>query len=268
MVYGCTPEIVDTREINEITIGGSGSGATIIKLVQESFESKYPGRKLVFLSESGTGAGVKAVSSGVINLGSAARKMKQSEKEMYPNVIEFTYVKDAMVLGVHKDVAIESVSKDQIKKIFTGEITNWNKIGDYEGEIVLLDREESESSKILLRTHVLGDNLSITDKARIMISSNLMNRAIAETSNSIGQTSLGVIHIENLQISAVAVAGIMPSIDTIRDERYEMVRNYGILILKENKDPAVQDFVEFLFSEDAQKILEEHNFLTVPQDFR
>jgi phosphate transport system substrate-binding protein len=265
LIAGCssTEEVKESRE--KIRIAGSGSGSVILKSIQEPFNKKYPNIKLDILPTTGTGDGIRGVSEGLLDIGVAARKMKSSEKEKYPNVDEATFAKDVMVLAVNENVEVESLTSEQIKKIFSGEITDWSEVGGQKGKIVLLDREESESSKILLREQILGSDLTVTDASILMTSADAMNKAIEKTPNSLGQTSLGVIKLQNLNIKPIAVDGVMPSTSTIKDGSYKLVRSYGIVFPKGGLNENVKAFVDYVFSEEAKQILKGNDFVAVPR---
>ncbi len=261
-ITGCSQESEEAKQ-KEITIAGSSSGATILKLIQEPFEVNNPNILINFLPSTGSGDGIRGVSEELIDVGTTARKMKESEKEQYPNVKEFTFVKDAMVLAVHENVNIDGLTSEQIKKIFAGEISDWSEVGGQEGKIILLDREEKESSKILLRKHILGDDLEVTDNAILINSADAMNIAIVETPNALGQTSLGVIKKEQLNIKPIAVDGIIPSYSSVKDGSYTLTRDYGVVISSDRADSHIEAFVDFIFSEHANQIFKKYDFVTL-----
>jgi phosphate transport system substrate-binding protein len=247
---------------NKIVIAGSGSSISILNLIVDSFESSNKGITPEFLPSTGTGDGVIGVAEGMLNIGAAARKMKDSEKEKYPDLMEVTFLRDAMVLAVNKNVQVDGLTSEQIRKIHSGEITNWNEVGGQDAEIVVLDREESESSKILLREHIFGPDMNITSSAILMHSADSMDQGIEQMPNSIGQTSLGMIKAKGLTIKALAVDGVQPSVSTVRDGSYKMVRDYGVIYGK-NATGTTNTFVDFLFSEEAGEILEGYGFAPV-----
>lgn len=252
-------------KIKQINISGSSSGLTLLTPIIFAFEKKYPDIKIKILPGTETSDGIKGVGEGMLDIGSAARPLKKEEQEKYPNITGLSYAKDAMVLGVNPSVTVKDLTKDQVIKIHSGAVTDWSKIGGEKGKITVLDREESESSKAILRKFILGADLKITKEAIVMHSGDSMNKAIVETPGSIGQTSLGVIKMQNLKINPLAIGGIVPNINTIKSGAYEMVREYGIAIPKGQLKKEVSDFVDFLFSSEAQNILAGYEIVPVPR---
>lgn len=248
-----------------LTISGSSSGLGLMSQVITAFEKKYPGTKVKILPGTETSDGVNGVGQGQLDIGLAARPLKKEEAEKYPNIEVLTFAKDAMVLAVNQNVTVNNLTKDQVVKIHSGQITDWSQVGGQGGKIVVLDREESESSKGILRKYIIGADLKITKNAIIMHSGDSMNKAIGEMENSIGQTSLGVIKMENLEIKPLSIDNIAPSASTISSGDYKMVREYGIVVSRGKLAGAVKDFVDFIFRSEAGRILAGNEIVPVPR---
>ena len=260
LLCGCAEEM---PQKDTISIGGSSSGIIILEHVIELFNDKYPEYKIQVLPGTETKDGLIGVSEGLIDIGSQARYLKESEKEQFPNVREVIILQDAMVIGTHPDVGVESLTIDQINKIYSGEIQDWSEVGGATGKIVVLDREESDSSKILLKEKIFYPDLEIVPDAIILHSAGDMNRAIENTPFAIGPSSLGTIKSLNLNINIVAVDGVLPSDTTINNGGYKLLRTYGLSVLKGELDPLTQLFVDFCQSDEAQAALRNKGYFPI-----
>jgi phosphate transport system substrate-binding protein len=258
MIVGCSPQQQQQTQLN---LGGSSSGMIILEPVIKAFETKYPGYKINILPGTQTSDAIKGVSEGLLDIGSQARPMKASEKETYTNVDEILFVKDAMVLGVNPNVQVSGLTTDQLKKIYSGEILDWSEVGGKAGKIVVLDREEEDSSKILLRERIIGNDLKISEAAVILHSAGDMNKAIAETSNSLGYSSFGTITKDKLNIKSLAIDGVMPTIENTISGKYPLVRTYALTVPKGELTGGTKLFVDFLFSDESRQILESYGYL-------
>jgi phosphate transport system substrate-binding protein len=259
IMTGCNNQY---EEINQkIIIAGSGSGIEMIKTLIPSFNAKYPDINIEFLTSTSSGEAVTGVAGEMLDIGTMARPMKDSEKKQYPQVKEYIFLKDAMILGVNENVNIDSVTDEELIKIHAGEIKNWEELGGNDGKIIVLDREESESSKLLLREKIIGD-INITPEAILLYSSTSTDENIENTENSIGQTSLGIVKSYNLKIKPLAINGVMPSVRTIMSGEYELIRNYGIVINENRISEPTQKFINYILSDEARNILEEKEILS------
>ena len=65
--------------------------------------------------------------------------------------------RDGFVFIVNKDNPVNSLTIEQIQKIYTGEITNWNQVGGNDEEIVAFQREQNSGSQNLMEKMVMKD---------------------------------------------------------------------------------------------------------------
>jgi phosphate transport system substrate-binding protein len=76
------------------------------------------------IQQSDSSTGMNAVIDGVCDIGMSSRELKDSEKEkgLDPAVIAM----DGIAVIVNKGNPVSNLTKDQVQKIFTGEITGWS----------------------------------------------------------------------------------------------------------------------------------------------
>lgn len=96
--------------------------------------------------------------------------------------------------------------------------------------------------------------------ASIQNSTNAIMTAVAQDKNAIGYVSFGSL---NETVKAVAVNGIIPSVDTIKDKSYELQRPFNIAYKQSNIDnnPLAADFLGFLGSRQAQDIIAAEKYI-------
>lgn len=264
ILVGCEATKEESKpDFEKILISGSGSGITVLKAFKDQFEKENTNIKLEFLPSTGTGDGAKGVYDETLDIGSAARDLTQEEREKYPDLDIKIFAKDAVIIGVNEEVKVDGITSEELKKIYTGEITNWSELGGQDMEIIVLDREESESSKIILREEVLGMDTVITKNAVVMSSADSMNNGIESTQGAIGHTSLGMVNLNPKIIKPLKIDGITPSNKTVLDGTYKMFRTFGVIIKTNKPIEKNQRFIDFIFSKKAKEILSESGFAAV-----
>ena len=107
-----------------IKLAGSTSVAPVMKVLAEEYEKLNPDAK-VEVSEGGSSAGMTSAIEGVCDIGMASRELKDSEKE---KGLESTVMAiDGIAVIVNKDNTLaDSLTSEQIRKIYLGEITKWS----------------------------------------------------------------------------------------------------------------------------------------------
>lgn len=107
----------------KITIAGSTSVAPVIEVIAASYMEMYPEVKIE-IQQSGSSAGVIAVNEGVSDIGLASRELKGEENRL--GLKSTKIAMDGIVVIVNKENIVENMSKNDIKRIFSGQSINWN----------------------------------------------------------------------------------------------------------------------------------------------
>ena len=98
-----------------------------------------------------------------------------------------------------------------------------------------------------------------TDEAAITNSTSVMLTSVAGDNYSIGYVSLGSL---NDSVKALKIDGVQATIDNIKNGSYKISRPFNIAV-KANMSAAAQDFVNFIMSDQGQKIVEKNKYISV-----
>ena len=97
-----------------------------------------------------------------------------------------------------------------------------------------------------------------TDDAEITNSTEVMITSVAGDKQAIGYISLGSL---NDSVKALRIDGAAATVDDIKDGTYKIARPFNIVTTGEVSDVA-QDFINFIFSEEGQKVVEENGYIS------
>lgn len=109
----------------KITIGGSSSVTPVMEKLKEAYVKLNP-NVTVDVQQNDSSSGMKGAIDGIYDIGMASRDVKDSEKEAGLNSIKIAL--DGIAVIVNKDNALDSITTDQIKNIYTGSLTKWSEI--------------------------------------------------------------------------------------------------------------------------------------------
>ena len=99
-----------------------------------------------------------------------------------------------------------------------------------------------------------------TEEAAITNSTSVMMTSVANDEYAIGYISLGSL---NDTVKAVAVDGAVPSVDTVKDGSYKVVRPFNIVVMEDTLTPVDQDFINFILSADGQAVVAENGYIAL-----
>lgn len=106
-----------------LTIAGSTSVAPLMEVLADKYMALNSGVKIE-IQQSGSSAGITSAVEGVCQIGMASRELKDSETAK--GVTATKIAMDGIAVIVNKDNSFSELTSDQIRKIYTGETTQWS----------------------------------------------------------------------------------------------------------------------------------------------
>lgn len=109
----------------KLIIAGSSSVTPLMEKLKEAYEKINPNSNLEILQSDST-TGVTSTIEGIADIGMVSREVKQSElkKGLKAQVLAL----DGLAVIVHKSNKLDDISKESVKKIFMGKVTDWDEV--------------------------------------------------------------------------------------------------------------------------------------------
>lgn len=255
------------EEKQAITIKGSD---TVLPLAQMEAEKMMDKDSSVSISVvgGGSGVGITALLDGTTEMAMASRDLKTEEtlkfKEAKIEIEKVIVAYDALSVIVHPDNKVGQLTREQIEKIFTGEIKNWKEVGGDDLVIVAYSRESSSGTYEFFKEEVLDDKNYASDILS-MPATGAIVQSVSQTKGAIGYIGLAYQNETVKQLSVSYDQGktfVAPSIATAKDKSYPIARPLFYMYNKTNADK-VKAFVDYTLSEEGQKIVAEIGYITI-----
>ena len=116
---------VSTKPSGKIIVAGSSSVTPIMEKLKESYEKINPNVEIE-IQQSDSTTGVNSVVEGIADIGMASREIKESELKKGINAQVLAI--DGLAVIVNKENPISNLKKEDVRKIFLGEITSWEQV--------------------------------------------------------------------------------------------------------------------------------------------
>lgn len=179
---------------------------------------------------------------------------------------------EAFVFFVHKDNPIENLTTEQIKGIYSGEITNWKEVGGKNEEIAAFQRNQGSGSQSMLE-RFMGDT-PIMEAPKELVN-DLMTGIIERVSNyksksnSIGFSFRFYVEgiIKNPDIKMVSIDGVAPTAENIKNGAYPIVTPIYAVTYEEQTNENVDKLLDWILSDEGQSIIEETGYVGIISDF-
>lgn len=133
-------------------------------------------------------------------------------------LLAFPVGQDAIAVIVHPDNAVHRLTTHEIRDIYQGRITNWLELGGEDRAITVVSREGGSGTRAEFDRLVMGDRRT-TRAALIAPSSAAMVTSVGRELGAIGYVSIGYL---SPNVRAVAVDGVEPTLDRVRDNAYPL----------------------------------------------
>ena len=230
-----------------VAAGGSTSMKNVIAALTEGFAEVEPGVTVSY-DPTGSGAGITGAADKTLDIGLSSRALKDDEKA---DVDGTTIALDGIAIIVNNASKVEDLTVDQLKQMFTGEITNWSEVGGDDGEIVLIGREAGSGTRDGFESIV--DVKDSCKYAQELTATGAVISAVEANPLAIGYASLSAV---GGTVKMVTVGGVECSEDTVKDGSYEVQRPF---VFVTNKSVALseqaQAFFDFATSADAADLI-------------
>lgn len=255
---GCRtqPAQPSPEKAKRLRISGSRTCLPLMQILAKAYEKKNPDVEIAFLPGAHSPAGIQGVHNNTLDIGSVSRELKPEEAQL--GLVYKVISNDGLAIFTNKNIKITNITAEHVKEIYAGTITNWKEVGGPDAKIVVLDRAEDESAKIILREHVIGD-IKVTEGATVLYFESDMVEALETTPDAIGYLSLGYSIAKSLSLNMLSLDGVVPNISNIHNGSYKVVRPLGI-VYKKNPSALTKDFLNFIFGSEGKKVMEKNGY--------
>lgn len=149
-----------------LKIKGSDTEVNLSVLLAEAYHQQHDDRQLS-ISGGGSGLGIASLLNGLADIANSSRPINPYEQQLFQKkgieIIPFVFAQDALAIIVHDDLPIDSLSIEEVKKIFSGEVTDWHFLTSDQLPISLYGRQSNSGTHSYLKNK-LGIEFSLYAK--------------------------------------------------------------------------------------------------------
>jgi phosphate transport system substrate-binding protein len=205
---------------------------------------------------------------GDCDIGMASRKINREEIVQLASLGDMTSPASEILLGldgiaviVNHANPLDSITMDQLAKIFSGETTNWPATGGNGGPIQLYARDDKSGTFDTFKSLVLGAG-SLGTAAKRFEDSATLSDAVSGDSNGIG--FIGLPFVRSAKALSVAERGaspMSPNMMAVATEDYPLSRRLYLYTPENPKNPNTRKFIEFAISVAGQDVVGAKGFI-------
>lgn len=235
----------------KITIVGSTSVQPVAEKLATEYMKKNSSVKIT-VQGGGSAVGIKSIHDGTADIGTSSKSLKANEST---GLTQYEIGLDGIAIIVNKNNSLSGLTTEQVKGIFTGNITNWNEVGGSDAGINVIVREEGSGTRDAIQEIVLGKDASgnkvaFEKEAIIQSSTEAVQQAVAQDTNAIGFMSFSAVK----DTKALKIDNVEPSEATVMDGTYKIQRPF-LFLVKGEPTGSVKAFLDWVNGPEGQAII-------------
>ena len=181
----------------------------------------------------------------------------------------FTPIGDeAFVFFTHKDNPVDNLTIEQVKAIYSGEITNWKEVGGNNVPIKAYQRNSGSGSQSMMERFMGDTPLMIPPKHQVQ---DLMSGIIDKVTDYQNRHSaIGFSYryyltgiMSNPDVKLLKIEGVAPTNENIRNRSYPIRTPIYAVTYEGQENENVQIFLDWVLGPQGQELLEKSGYVSL-----
>ena len=242
-----------------ISIQGSSTVLPIAQKAAEDYMNSNPEIN-ISVRGGGSGNGVAALIDNAVDIADTSRFITDKEfKQAYNNgvyPVPHRIAMDGIAVIINPNNPIQNLTLEQLKKIYTGQVSNWQELGGPDAEIVVVSRDSSSGTFEVFGEIALDGN-RVVQTALMQSSNGTVKSTVADTKGGIGYIGIGYL---SDNVKGVKVNGVKATNQTVANGEFPISRPL-FMFTDGWPEGLTKRFINFLLSQEGQKIVEEQGYV-------